>query len=312
MKYLPLIVLLGMTAACGKDRTPVRPNLSTIEELANETSRIEPLILFCDGGVAFPRNNNVDGRPNCDVGDSMLFTGTLLSTKPWEMFQQMQDAIAGSILTSGKPHRAPSYAKVDYAGDSFSRDQMLGFLHYLVTTKDQESAKLVINYLKNHNNQLCPGASDGRCDMTLGLKAITDDVYQYIGLGAQYNVNRDLDDNTTLTEARYADVGYPMNLVSQKIFLRVRMNELNSMHSLAAKALADRQPNNMWFQFLNNLTHDGDNGTYETIMIKLTSCMKQWTTPGGKWAFEQDRKTTCEPDAVGADYVWLAKLLMEK
>lgn len=297
---------------CGTDKTTKKPNLSETELLQVQVDRIESQMLMCDGGFAFPRNNNLDGRVNCDVGDSMLFTGILLSTKPWSGFDAMKGAIEGSIAPSGQPYRAPSYMQGNYKGDAFSRDQFIGFMHYLVTTKDTRSAAAVITYLKSHENDLCPDASDSRCSMTLGMKALADDVYKYIGIGHQYNVSRDLDDNTMVIESNHADKGYPMHLVSQKIFLRVRMDMLNTMQALAAQNLRIREPNNLWFQYLDNLTHKDDSGKYNQIKNTLTTCMQSWQKPGNTWTYQSGNNVTCEPDSVGSDMVWLGKLLLER
>ena len=277
-------------------------------ELTQEINRIEPQLLWCDGGVALARPNDRTGTPNCGVGDGMHFTGIILSSPTWTNYNAMINSIRNSISPEGRPFRAPSYLQIKDPVDSFSRDQLMGLIHYLITSHDNELAERFRLYLKNNDHKLCPTASDNRCELLITEKELINDVYAHLGMSTEYHVNRWLDEQTTIIEAKTVSKGYQMNLVAQKVFLEARLGRLTRNYASAVSILRNRQPDNLQFVYLDNLLTNYNEGVNNYVGNMLLPCLRSWTTPGTEWVWSKE-DIRCEGSA-GHELVWLAKLVV--
>lgn len=149
--------------------------------------------------------------------------------------------------------------------------------------------------------------------MTLEMKALTDDVYTWLGFSRVYNVNRWLVEQATILEGKTAPIGYQMHLVAQKVYLLALTANLTNNYAKAADWLVRRQPNNLLFQYMYALTHGNDINRYNWVAAVLLNCMQKWEKPSDSWTFSQDRTdSACSLTASGHDYVWLGKLLLSK
>jgi hypothetical protein len=124
-------------------------------------------------------------------------------------------------------------------------------------------------------------------------------------------VNEPFFEDGLLTEAKNNE-GYRLHLVSLNVWATVLLNRLTGTGRDVARILAERQPSNLWFQYLDNLTHGGDAVRYDNTAQALTELMRVW--PQGnrsQWCFERDSNENACIDSSGHEYVFLARLLTQ-
>jgi hypothetical protein len=319
MKVILLILLL---LGCSVSKKAVYPDVHS-DNLQAQIDRMLPKLLWCEGMMTPPLPNNKTKQPNCSIGDGMIYTSILFSVKGWpqNLVDNWTSAVSRSIRSDGVPFRNPVYAQFPPDIDSFSRDQHIGLLHALTTTRDLSVADRYFKYVKNNNWEACVD-SDGRCKLVTnygkflkweGMLYAMDDVFKNISYGSIHRVNRVLDEQGLLFMAGTVPPGYQQHLVSQNIWLRVRTGNLTKGYAASASVLAKRMPNNLWFQALDTLTHGGNGARYNDIADQLTVCMDKWKEPGMHHMFSSDRSSSvCEERVEGAnghELVWLAYFL---
>lgn len=324
IKYILILLLVS----CGsKTKKPTYPDIHS-DSLREQIERIMPKLLWCCGMLSSIYSNNKSGQPNCAIGDGMITNGVLFSVNGWPSILKANyiDGVKRSIRADGMPFRNPIYATYPPDENAFSRDQHLGFMHYLVTTHDTELANRYLNYVRNNNWKTCEKDTDGRCNLITSYKKLQwkgslylmNDVYTHIGLPEVEHMSfgeRELDEEGLLFMARTTPPGYEQHLVSQNVWLRIRLGLLSKSYAESAKVLAKRTPNNLWFQTLSNLVSGGNPAVYEEISKKLIVCMKKWKFPGLHHTFSASREyTICEdrPEgSLGGELVWLALFLQQ-
>jgi hypothetical protein len=297
MRFLILVLFL---LACGEKSTPeVSPPLADL--LRNEINRMAPSLLWCDGQMTAPRNNNMDGRPNCDVGDGMAESGFLVMVGNFPNKQDILAAMGLSIAANGQPFRAPSYVGVDNR-DEFSRDQLLGLAAGTISGLDQSFLRRTRDYIRS-TGSLCPNPSDSRCKLTDSMDIIMKDA-----LGENVSsLDRSIDVTTVNAEAETVPEGYQAGLVAKKVFFQYRLNRISG-YSHAAMLLHKRFPQNLWFESVFLVTNGGKKSDYESVGQKLLQCMREWESPGLHWTWSQ---TSCKgKEAVGQELIALAYLLI--
>jgi len=317
VKYRNRLLALLLLSACGSGRQDVGDQSSYTSRLNKQIERIKPELAFCGGVVAEDSPNNLTGEQHCGTGDSMLGTGIYVTgATPFidnkeTLFQGVRD----SINEEGRAYRSPQYKVTpDPSGDSYSRDQLTGFLLYLIESRDVATAERVWKYYKKHDYVMCPDDTDGRCTITPNMMALISDTWKHLGLSreAVMTFNRGLDESSLRVQAKAAPTGYPLHLISLNIWLRYKTGNLTKSYADTATVLKNRQPNNLWFAFLDNRINGNDPAVYEEIAKNLFSCMSQWPMSENKfwWTFSKDRSDGhCEANSQGHELVWLASLL---
>lgn len=328
MKFVLSLIISFLLLGCGsKKKTAVFPDVHSLS-LQEQIDRMIPLLPFCEGMVAYPGKNSQSGLPNCNTGDGMITSAVVFSVQegwPKNIYTEWVAGVKASIRADGMPFRNPSYARYAPTVDAFSRDQHIGFMHSLITIKDKEAAKRYLNYVKNNDWRVCEKDSDGRCNLIipLGSKAVwkgmlylMNDAYKFIGLPEVEHMSkteRIIDEQGVLLMAQTTPPGYQQHLVSQNIWLRTRLGLLTQNYAVAAKILAERMPNNLWFLALANLTNGGKDTKYDEIADRLVKCMAKWDKSGRHHTFSSDRTmSVCEERKEGAsghELVWLALFL---
>jgi hypothetical protein len=291
MKRLLLTLLLS---ACGSAVTPAKPT-ADYPELRAQVERVEPMLLWCDGGVAFPRKNNVTKQPMCDVGDSVSTTGAVLLLGGIGDFS----VINRSIEADGRPWRHPSYVKRD-TNNSFSRDQLLGVLEATVATKNKAPLKRLLGYI-SRTGKLCPDATDGKCDYTDSVKVLAKDV-----MGEKVSkLDRAKDELTILAEAHVTKADYTSYLVARKLFLHYRTKTTSAGYTKAVDVLKSRFPNSLHIRTLYAVYHGK---SLKSIANDLTACLAKWQKPGLDWFGNE--LNGCTGREQGAELVALSKTLL--
>lgn len=314
-KFLSAVLALSLLACGGSDSQVTQtPKPPTDVRLKEQLHRMLPLLTFCGNVVAEDSPNNLTGQPHCGTGDSMIGTGVYI-TAPLPGREQLFAGILDSIAPNGRPYRSPQYRAVGHSEDSFSRDQTIGLLLYLMESKDTITATKVWNYVKGNNLNICPDDSDGRCKMTPNMLALWSDVFTYLEIPKDplMTFSRNIDEDLLIIQARSAPAGYPLHLISQNIWLRIKLGRLSVKYAEVAAILAARQPYNLWFAYLEQITQANKEANVEKIGAELATCMEQW--PGENkywWTFSKERNEYCEGNSQGHDLVWLSALLLER
>jgi hypothetical protein len=290
LKYLALLLIVS----CGAPKE--QPRIKDYPALRAQVERVEPLLLWCDGGVAFPRKNNITKQPMCDVGDSLSTTGAVLLLGGIGDFS----VIDRSINADGRPWRHPSYVGKDKS-NSFSRDQALGVMEATVATKNKAPLKRLLEYI-SRTDKLCPDATDGRCQFTDSVNVLAKDV-----MGEKVSkAERAKDELTILAEAHVTKPDYTSYLVARKLFLHYRTKTNTFGYRKAVDVLKSRFPDSLHIRTLYAVYHGK---SLDGVAEALTACLEKWQKPGLDW-FGDAVSVECTGKAHGADLVSLGKFLL--
>ncbi|MBF0364124.1 MAG: hypothetical protein HQK50_01050 [Oligoflexia bacterium] len=286
--------------------TPTSVSLPHVKntELREQINRMLPKLLWCDGQATGPAANNVDGRPNCDVGDAASESGHLTLVGQFPNVQEIFSALKKSFAADDQPFRAPSYVGRD-ARDAFSRDQTLGMIEATVAGFPYEDGLARIERYYNRTGKLCPESSDNRCIMTPTMWIYFKDLSRRLVSKRE----RVLDEQMLNIEAGVNPLNYRSYLVSRQIFIKARMGKLTDAYAGAMKNLYTRAPNNMWFRTVYHVTNGGSDVDFEKIAESLVSCMKQWHEPGLEFLWNEGN-VECVQGTYGHELVALAYFLL--
>jgi hypothetical protein len=292
-RLLPLLILIS----CGtKEIAPAKPR-ADYPELRAQVERVEPQLLWCDGGVAFPRKNNVTKQPLCDVGDSVSTTGAVYGLGKIGNFS----IIDHSIETDGRPWRHPSYVNRD-TNNSFSRDAFIGAMEATFASKKFAPLKRLQSYV-SRTGKLCPDATDNKCDLTPSVKTLLKYVTgQKVGV-----VERELDENTILAEVHTAPPGYRAYLTARKLRLIHITGHSTAGYGKSVTVLNSRFPNSFYVRILYAMYFGK---SFDTIAKDLAECLSRWEKTGKDW-FGDAIEKGCTDKHHGADLVSLGKYLLE-
>lgn len=305
-----LLLLLG----CGSERVkPVPPNKNPHQQLVDEMVRIESQLKFCRGMWTSDLPHFLTGKPECDTGDGMLFTGLYLLSNPINA-NDLVNGIRYSVDDFGRPWRSPEDRDFGERPNTFSRDMFKGLMFYLIYSKDQDMVRRFTKYVRANHYRMCPSDTDARCQMTPSTLELLGDVHEFIGLSRPDDMP-DLGALSELTmelEASQNPLGYQLHLVSLSVYMKALTGNLRNRHAAAARTLYSRQPNNLWFRFLANYVTDGHQDEYSNIMDLLLQEMRVWPNAekiDWKWQRPEDSENFSKP--AGHEYVFLAKLLTQ-
>ena len=240
--------------------------------------------------------------PQAD-GDVLSFSG---------MLAQSGEAIAVSTASrcqalDGSLWRSPKRVKNDPV-DSASRDQLLGFLGYLVTIKDVPRAELLISYLKSHSMKLCYNATDNKGGVTPQMMGLMSDVWSYIGakgLPWYFWLCRDLVWMGMLISALFSPVSYQTELVAEQILLYKTMNgKVPLFKKLIARILRYRDSDNAFYNYLC-----GD--VEKAASLVLSQAPMVAPKDSSVWVFAPESNTNQFQFSMGWDFIFLINLLLK-
>jgi hypothetical protein len=298
-----IVIILVILAACSKRSMPTLPQVEN-QQLIEQINRVTPLLYWCDGQASGSGSNNVDHRLHCDVGDGAAESGFLTLVGAFDKEQEIFNSLKLSFNSEDRPFRAPSYVDKDTV-NTFSRDQLLGFMQATVAGLPKEYLKKILDY-NSKTGAMCPESQ--ACLITPGLKIIS----KYI---LRENVT-DIEKITEAAEVKIESITVPMNyradLVMKRIFLMAKLDKLNTTHAKAAKLIYDRAPLNLWFKTVYGITNNQPKEFFNSIANSLTECLAQWTEPGTDWTFSKGN-TECfnrPPGVYGHELIALAHLLL--
>lgn len=272
----------------------------------------QDVVRTCDG---FP------SKENCDDGDSVIFNGLLCLVG--------EDAGCATVRASqdadGRFWRSPRRNPGNLGEPkSFSRDQTLGVLLYLVRTQDRDAALRWQNWIYDNRycsikNPLSGGCSvygyrvcrddNEICDLRPATWALFERVWKYLDLSTtremRKNESMDVSDVEMVAVDR-AKPGYELHLKAVASLLRLTMASSVSKTRDIIEKLHDRQRQNPFFQALREGTHEG------VVQRVLDVCPKPWDNLGFRryqWAWERDTSSEAWRESMGWDCIFMARLL---
>ncbi len=208
----------------------------------------------------------------CPFGDMTIFSGLLCLSGETERCNDVKHAQG----PDGKWWRSPELVGNEVEKDSFSRDQSLGALSYLVATKDVEAALRWQSYIESHNNKMCTDASDNRCTITPGASQLFGAVWEYLGLKPARWMNRGkwYMNVYSQIEASVQPKDFPMHLNAASAWIRLEVERrggprAESYDQKVLKILVKREPTNPYFLLLRN------GPTEEVANLILEKCPDQ-------------------------------------
>ena len=237
-------------------------------------------------------------------GDSLLWAG--LSCFGGE--EGHCEAVKASQDEFGKLWRSPARVHNQFINSS-SRDMLLGFLAYVIKTKDTERLKKLVSYVKEHDFKLCSDADNDRCNMnpliyrnTWGLLY---EIYLYLGLDPDNYMKQASigDDTLLLTGANGVPVGFNMHLLGVELLLRKAMYSSDTLDK-TADIISNRQNINPFFYYLSK-------GKKESTALRVYElCPKEDTTNKEDWAWQRDQEDKkWESESLGWDCIFMINLL---
>ncbi len=260
-------------------------------------------------------------KDDCDDGDSMIFNGLLCFSGE----EQGCETVRASQDVDGRFWRSPRRNPGNLGeGSSFSRDQSLGVLLYLVQTRDREAAQNWLRWIERNRscrikNPLTGGCSlwtyrtcrdndNEICTLTPATWGLIKRVWDFLELPTTHEMrnNESLDvSDLEIISAEKEKPGYALHLKAVASLLRFAMNSSVSRSRDIVKKIYDRQSGNPFFQYLV----DGPSPALVERLLQL--CPK----PGDdlsfrrfQWAWERDTSSEAWRESMGWDCIFMSRL----
>lgn len=296
MKYALVLFSIGLISCGQSDSGPSNPDLT--QQVRSLVESIQSKVQGCDvQGVFHP------GRPDCNLDDYSAGPGGFGCLSGDE---QACKTMAMTIAEDGKPYRSYKNRIENDSVNEYSRDQLFGFVAYVVKTKDKESAERLLGYIER-TGRLCDNPDDNRCDLTPAAWGLLSKVWRYLGLPrtASMVVNDSVDDAVVLAQAQSVEVGYQLGLQVEFVFLAKQMGLDTALLRNAARIAWDRQPKNPFYCY----TVEGATDTCKRLYL-------EWFKEGAplgtrtQWSLARDQEEVqARRDSMGYEALFLGRLL---
>lgn len=284
-------------------------------------------------GIAFPSKPSGDASQPCDDGDMTLFNGLLCAAgdnRGCVGVAQSQHPDSGEWFRSPRIRLHGN----DRGGSSFSPDMALGVQLYLVKTHDIARARKWLLWL--HEHVACSLELFGNCIFRALPRFCTDDAAEKgctmrpgdaAALSATVSYLQQNYGLESLPDGRLrgylgtfsgygpaierigAEVnrpGYSQHLTAVSILLMRLMGEKDTRINDAARALADKNPRNAFFVFLN----EGKTPNVRSLVVEKCPAETSLPTPPlHQWQWERDEGDGAWAHSCYWDCIFMAKLL---
>jgi hypothetical protein len=231
---------------------------------------------FCDGYVS---------KANCDDGDSVIFSGLLCLSGIEDGCRTVRDSqgVDGRFWRS--PRRAPGNLG---SGNSFSRDQALGVLAYLVQSRDVSSAVRWLGWVEDNRpciikfldecryyglHRYCKDDDDARCTVTPSMFQLMYYVWTYLGL----EPSEQMKIFSGVPILLPAEKGYQIHLYAVSEFIRQR---LGRGERFAVEKILEKEPLNPFYMYL-------DQGKSPEVIARYSELCPEGDHPKTQWAWER-------------------------
>lgn len=291
-----LAIALGSIEAHAFGRKPASISGTTRNELIARRKAIREWATRCQN-QQFSSNEN-----GCDQGDLALFAG--ISCLAGET--SLCNDVALSQGKNGRWWRGPSRVDNDEI-NSFSRDQSMGVLAYLIATRNRSRAEAWMNWLQSNSGFLCTKSTDDRCLIMPGNWGLFARVWNALGLEPTGPMTTwsAYSEIILFIEAMTAPLDFPLHLVAVHLWLLKSMGYSHPLLSLIADQIKRRDAANPFFRFLS----EGPSEDLGRLALEL--CPEQPTGRRADWAWQ--RPSSSQPWRVsnGHDCVFLLNLLLK-
>lgn len=293
---LPLLISF-LLIACGSESSSDSALDRQVREVVVST---QSKVQGCDvQGVAHP------GRPDCNLDDYSAGPGGFGCLAG---DAQACHTMSLTIDESGKPYRSYKNRLEGDSENEYSRDQLYGFVAYLVKTKDKESALRLLSYIER-TGKLCDNPDDNRCDLTPAAWGLLSKTWKYLGLERTAKmIAADLvDDAVVLAQVQTVETGYQLGLQVEFILLSKLMGLDTAILRNAARVAWDRQPKNPFYCY----AAEGKTDTCKRLYLAWFS----EGTPNGnmtQWSLARDQdERQARLDSMGYEAIFLGRMLLD-
>jgi len=267
-----IIISLLFLVGCGSNhvetKQPTKSQKEILLEIREEARSVQNPHTFvedCDFGV---------------VGGELCFSGN-----DWACGEtaKIQDS-------TGKLWRNQFQCGADTNETDFSRDQLMGWLMYLIRTQDHRRGNLTTDYI-NRIGSLCEQREYNRCELTPSTIHVYNLVAKHVGFRKLDYVSTDPFDVVLWLSAETVPLGYQMHLVAMKILMLREMGYSSVGIKNASLTLHKRQPDNPLFAYVA-----GEDGGSRLISFwenvykpKASVCYYE-----SGWFFSKERAEWCQ------------------
>lgn len=290
----------------------------------------EASAFFCPTtGQPFPSKELLGNPADCDDGDMTLFNGLLCASGD----ERGCSAVALAQGPDGRWWRSPR--RIGWEAPehdvSFSPDQSLGVLLYVMEHRDSDRFSRWLNWLENNRAcmieladhclqrgwlRFCRDDPDKRCTLRPADCLRLELVGSAIGVDgrlcqrilAELRLENQMImplEDWILSSALVNEPGYPMHLVGVSILLARKAGPNSPKLALAAEALALRAPDNPLFAYLAS-------GATEAVKASLRSNCPSKDRPSSnrsQWTWERVAKPESWRDSMYWECVFLSRML---
>ncbi|CBJ52312.1 hypothetical protein [Ralstonia solanacearum] len=322
------VVGLVIAAAC-----PARA-----DELSDRMALWEAKALLCNpgaGAVPFPSKQTNDTAQPCDDGDMTLFNGLLCAAGDERGCQAVVDA---QDPATGEWFRSPRRRlhQGDFSGASFSPDMALGLQLYLITKKDAARAHKWLLWMDQHVAcsieafgvcllralpRFCTNdAPDAGCTLRPGDAAMLAATVNYLERNASMPALPDgrlrgylgsfsgYGPAITELDAMLNKPGYSQHLVAVGIMAMRAMGQTDTRIQDAAHTLAQREPNNAFFAWLD----EGNTGpVHDQVLARCPAPATILKQPLNQWQWERADADHAWESSCYWDCVFMARLIRQ-
>jgi hypothetical protein len=100
---------------------------------------------------------------------------------------------------------------------------------------------------------------------------------------------------------------WQLTLAAEQVLLKAKTKHINGVWVEAAKRVAEKAPNNLFYRYAYLAAKEADKAEFEDLRGKLITTMGLWKAPGKQWYFNDQNIST----ATGYDLILLADLLQD-
>lgn len=261
-------------------------------------------------------------KENCDDGDSVLFNALLCASGE----ELGCETVRNSQDDDGRWWRSPRRKSGNLGRpNSFSKDQGMGVLLYLATTKDVDAATRWLNWIKvnracavwNPFNskvcsirgpyRLCRDDESKQCTITPTFWSNMGTVWRYLGMprksemkeyeGIEYS-------ETELVAARYAKPGYRLHLKGVQTYLK-KITGHSISNDMVLNIILDRQPDNPFYKLLKyGPTQDIKN----QVIAQCPRFNSDLSFRRHQWTWERATSDEAWRESMGWDCIFISNL----
>ncbi len=296
MKVLFVLLLIVMSCSKSVDVPHPMEDITTVlEQLKDNIDVSRDSFPMCQYTTTFKGISKdtctAEGTGSGDA-DAILFAGMLcLSGETLGC-----ETVRASIDVDGQPHRSPGRL----SEEDFSRDMFIGFMSYLVSTKDVQAAKRFQVWFERNDRALCLDS----CDMRLTTWGIMGEVWEYLGLPITLDMRQGMltDDIGQRISSTINDVGFQQHLIITTALIRIRIGTYTESLRSSITTIWQQDTENPLYSYL----HEGK--TLRTAQLTLEHCPSTSIISASEWQWERHSRVNVDK-RMGWDCLFMCNLL---